>query len=193
MPRLEDCLDQRDRPTDGRFARWIIAAEPAVPWKPDAFLQAYQQNRAGAVEALRDGDVVADAVRAIVREHGAWCGTATDLLNELQHHGVQLFDPRQATGALATLPDTFKTCYRAASIPSVDLRDCYLFGGSFPGVKDVACGNCIGNRFCIGARQAHAEQTGEHIPIRMFYKSHISGNDFTALVRVNSWADSMGL
>jgi hypothetical protein len=44
----------------------------------------------------------------------------------------------------------------------------------------------------IGAQKAHAERTGEHIPIRMFY-SHISGNDFTALVPVDDWANSMGL
>jgi hypothetical protein len=97
----------------------------------------------------------------------------------------------QARGGMR-LPDTFRTCYRATSIRSFDLRD-YLFRGSFPEANDVCCHNRIGNQLVKGAQQAHRERTGEFIPIRMFYNSHISGNDFTPLVRANSWADSMGL
>jgi hypothetical protein len=68
-----------------------------------------------------------------------------------------------------------------------------LFGGSFPGTNDVCCNNCLGNQFVKGAQQAHRERTGEFISIRTFDNSNISGNDFTALVRVNRWADAQGI
>ena len=41
------------------FGRLVIAAEPALPWPPGAFLRALEQNRAQALAVLVDGDVVA--------------------------------------------------------------------------------------------------------------------------------------
>lgn len=85
------------------FARWVVAAESALPWPAGDFLRAYSANRRGAVVAMLDDDPVADAVRALVTP-SAWLGTAAELLAALQRAGaVRLTDPRQATGALRRL------------------------------------------------------------------------------------------
>ncbi len=70
-------LDCKPRMAD--FALWSVAAEPACPWPAGTFLDAYTENRQGAVEATLDGDPVADVVRAIA----PWAGTATELLSVL--------------------------------------------------------------------------------------------------------------
>ncbi|KAB2942953.1 MAG: hypothetical protein K8F92_16355 [Hyphomicrobium sp.] len=62
------------------FARLVVAAEPALPWPPGAFLEAYAANRARATVALVDGDLVASTLRSFVRDHGGyWQGTAAEL------------------------------------------------------------------------------------------------------------------
>jgi hypothetical protein len=48
------------------FARFVVAAEPALPWPGGAFLAAYQRNRGQAVAALAEGDLVATAVKNFV-------------------------------------------------------------------------------------------------------------------------------
>ena len=70
-------LDRKPRMAD--FALWSVAAEPACPWREGAFLEAYAGNRQGAVEAILDGDPVADVALALA----PWTGTATELLAEL--------------------------------------------------------------------------------------------------------------
>lgn len=95
----EDSVQLDAVPRMADFARWVVAAEPALPWQPGDFLRAYRQNRVGAVQALLDGDAVADAVR----DMGTWCGTATDLLNELQSRGARVFTPRQAAAEVRRL------------------------------------------------------------------------------------------
>lgn len=65
------------------FAIWVVAAEPALPWKPGAFLAAYTRNRAVVVENSLEGDVVAVAVRSFMEHQQPWEGTPTELLNEL--------------------------------------------------------------------------------------------------------------
>ncbi len=78
LRRLPDVrLEHKPRMAD--FALWVVAAEPACPWPVGTFLDAYAENRHGAVEATLDGDPVADVVRAIA----PWTGTATELLAEL--------------------------------------------------------------------------------------------------------------
>ncbi len=65
------------------FAQWVVAAEPALPWEPGAFLEAYAGNRAESVQVALDADPVATAVQAFLRKVGRFEGTATELLEEL--------------------------------------------------------------------------------------------------------------
>jgi hypothetical protein len=52
------------------FAIWVVAAEPALPWKPGTFLDVYSGNRAAVVEHSLEGDVVAVAVRSFMADRG---------------------------------------------------------------------------------------------------------------------------
>jgi hypothetical protein len=70
-------LDRLPRMAD--FAKWVVAAEPALPWEPGTFIKVYAGNRADAIEATLDGDPLADLVKGF----GKWSGIATDLLTAL--------------------------------------------------------------------------------------------------------------
>lgn len=68
------------------FAKWVVAAEPALGWRPGTFLNAYSENREAAVETFLESHVVGVAVSNLIGERLEWTGTATDLLRELQDH-----------------------------------------------------------------------------------------------------------
>jgi hypothetical protein len=74
-------LDRLPRMAD--FARWIIAAEDAVPWQSGEFIRAYADVRDSshelAIEANPIGPVLLDFARAV----GSWEGSASDLLHVL--------------------------------------------------------------------------------------------------------------
>lgn len=65
------------------FAKWVCASETAIGWEGNRFLDAYQGNRqdanATAIEASEIGQPLLDYLQA----HGAFAGTATDLLEAL--------------------------------------------------------------------------------------------------------------
>ena len=65
------------------FARWMVAAEPALGWQDGEFLDLYGRARQGAIETTLEQDVIADAVRALAAE-GDWQGTPTELLEALE-------------------------------------------------------------------------------------------------------------
>lgn len=75
-------LEARPRMAD--FATWIVAAEPALPWEPGAFMGAFTGNRAEAVEMAIEADDVALAVRTFVTRVGEWEGSVTGLLDALE-------------------------------------------------------------------------------------------------------------
>ena len=106
LRRLPDVqLERKPRMAD--FAMWSVAVEPACPWPEGRFLKAYAGNRQGAVEAVLDGDPVADLVKAIA----PWSGTATELLTELNRRTPEHITkrkgwfsrPRQVSDALRRL------------------------------------------------------------------------------------------
>jgi hypothetical protein len=66
------------------FARLIVAAEPALPWEPGAFLDAYARNRKNATIALVEGDLVSNQILAFAKEHPlGWSGLMSVLFEEL--------------------------------------------------------------------------------------------------------------
>jgi hypothetical protein len=75
-------LDGHPRMAD--FAEWIVAAEPALPWKAGAFLSAYLGNQKDANDLTLEASPVAHALRDFMGTRPEpWVGTATDLLAEL--------------------------------------------------------------------------------------------------------------
>jgi hypothetical protein len=65
------------------FALWGTACER----EPGAFMRAYENNRAGAVEVILEADLVATAVRRFMDERDQeWTGTSTQLLTVLGEH-----------------------------------------------------------------------------------------------------------
>jgi hypothetical protein len=79
-------LDRPPRMAD--FATWVVAAEPALPWEPGTFLEAYEQNREGVVETSLEADPVAMAVIELMTRgswvRDTWEGPAARLLETLK-------------------------------------------------------------------------------------------------------------
>lgn len=73
-------LDRLPRMAD--FARWVVAAEPALPWEQGDFLKAYSANRQAAAEAGITDNPLAQAVVAVA-QRGEYSGIARDLLKDL--------------------------------------------------------------------------------------------------------------
>ncbi len=72
LPRLPRMAD---------FARLVCAAAPAFGWTAGDMMDAIEGNRVDAVEAVIEADPVATAVRGFMEgQHGAWAGTASELL-----------------------------------------------------------------------------------------------------------------
>ncbi len=74
-------LDRRPRMAD--FARWCVAAEPALGCEAGAFMRAYASNRLEANELALEASPVAAALISFIEAAGSWTGTATELLEEL--------------------------------------------------------------------------------------------------------------
>ena len=68
------------------FARFVAAAEPALPWPKGAFMAAYQRNRGQAVAALTEGDLVATTVKNFMASRSAeWHGLVSSLFETLSN------------------------------------------------------------------------------------------------------------
>ena len=68
------------------FAKFVIAAEPALPWRTGSFMDAYNAKRRDTEGSILDADTVgAELLRfAVDLPDGDWEGTATELLEELE-------------------------------------------------------------------------------------------------------------
>jgi hypothetical protein len=77
-------LDAKPRMAD--FARWAIACGDDFLWDPGEFIAAYNHNRRRAVADVIDADLVADALRTLMRNRrdNVWEGKASALGEELE-------------------------------------------------------------------------------------------------------------
>jgi hypothetical protein len=75
-------LDSLPRMAD--FARFVVAAEPACPWAPGAFIRAYENNRADMVDMALEADPLGDAILNLMEDKAVWSNTSTELLNTLK-------------------------------------------------------------------------------------------------------------
>lgn len=74
-------LDRLPRMAD--FARFAVAAEPALGCAPGAFLSTYTRNRTAANELALEASPIATVLLAFVSDVETWRGTAGELLKEL--------------------------------------------------------------------------------------------------------------
>ena len=65
------------------FALWVTAAEPALGWAEGSFIRAYRENLETAVGLTVEADPVAIAVQKLIEAKGAWSGSASELLADL--------------------------------------------------------------------------------------------------------------
>jgi len=78
------------KPRMADFAAWVVAAEPALPWEPGAFLRAYAGNRGAANELALEASIVAAPLTALLAAGGGrWQGTARELLDALEGHATE--------------------------------------------------------------------------------------------------------
>jgi hypothetical protein len=73
-------LERAPRMAD--FARWVVAAEPALGWPSGSFLKAYTGNRDAIHEIALDAAVIVPPMRTML-DSGEFLGTATELLDRL--------------------------------------------------------------------------------------------------------------
>ncbi len=75
-------LDEYPRMAD--FARWAVACESALPWKPGTFLKRYAANQAGRQKTALESNLFIPYLAGLVRKNGGeWRGTMTELLRDL--------------------------------------------------------------------------------------------------------------
>ena len=65
------------------FAKLIVAAEPKLPWRRGAFLEAYATNQVNLNAALIEADEVAKRLLAFAEKHGSWHGLMSAVHAEL--------------------------------------------------------------------------------------------------------------
>lgn len=74
MPRMAD------------FAKWIVAAEPAMPWASGRLMAAYDRNLGMANELALEDSLIVDLLEQVVGEGQTWTGTATGMFGEMKRH-----------------------------------------------------------------------------------------------------------
>lgn len=78
-----DVVQLHTLPRMADFAKWVIAAEPALPIRPGSFIAAYERNRLEIIDESIDADPVASALVAMMPHYTHWNGTPTQLLQTL--------------------------------------------------------------------------------------------------------------
>lgn len=66
------------------FTEWVIAGEPAMPWKEGRFLKEYEENQGLKKRMCLYYDDMATIIVDFIEHRGTWEGTAGDLLQDLK-------------------------------------------------------------------------------------------------------------
>ena len=78
-------LEPGPLPRMADFARFAIAAEPAMGLEPEAFMTAYQGNHEEHHEIALESSPLGIAIQRLMDGRVRWQGTATELLVELSN------------------------------------------------------------------------------------------------------------
>ena len=79
-------VNLKTKPRMADFTQWVVAAEPAMPWKNNLFLKKYQKNIETKSRICLHNDYLALTIVAFMNKKKQWKGTADDLLNDLKAH-----------------------------------------------------------------------------------------------------------
>jgi hypothetical protein len=138
LARLDDIPTPRARMAD--WARLVVAAEPALPWKAGTFLAALGQNVVCASAALVSGDLVAARVSAFVDDHPeGWQGTMGALFEILGATISQ--DTRRGgdwPGSARWFGDRLRRAAPALRAAGVDVRDKLTNRGTTVHIRKIA-------------------------------------------------------
>ena len=79
------------------FAKWVIAAESALPWEKGAFMKAYKENRAQTSKInLNYRNPLIETVCKMMSVEKHFIGTASDLMTKFKEHvGKDEFESRR--------------------------------------------------------------------------------------------------
>jgi hypothetical protein len=80
------------------YCEWVVAAEPALPWKAGAFIRAYEANRESANAVALEQSPVGAVLLAFMGDRECWEGTPAGLLNELSDDRLAADDFRKQRG-----------------------------------------------------------------------------------------------
>jgi len=72
-----------DPPRMADFARWVVAAEPALPWQQGAFVAAYADARAKSDQDAIEASAIGPVVLEFLEARPTWEGKAGQLLEAL--------------------------------------------------------------------------------------------------------------
>lgn len=78
------------------FAKWVVAAEPALPWKVGEFLQAYERDLARSSAMRLDGEPLYRAISTMLGQCSVWHGSAAEF-----HAVISGYFPVHARNRLA--------------------------------------------------------------------------------------------
>ena len=78
-----DKVDEPNLPRMADFAKWVIAAEEALPWENGTFIRTMRNLRVNMVEDAIDADSTAMAVLKMMKGRETWSGSASELLDRL--------------------------------------------------------------------------------------------------------------
>ncbi|WIY27074.1 DNA-binding protein [Parasedimentitalea psychrophila] len=103
-----DSVSLSEAPRMADFAKWVVAAAPALGWPEGAFLDSYAANRETSDQSAIENNPVALAVMRLMGAQKHWEGTATDLKQTLRQRFPTLTDdpysfPRQENKLSAAL------------------------------------------------------------------------------------------
>ena len=76
-------LDRSPRMAD--FAKWVVAAEPTLPWEHRQFMAEYEKNRFELIEVAIESDPISLSVMEMMNriDKKEWTGSPTELLKQL--------------------------------------------------------------------------------------------------------------
>ena len=169
------------------FAKHDIDYKPSPRTKSQIYAELLPRLNAGKVQLLEHPRLLSQLANlerrtarggrdSIDHPRGAHDDLANSAAGALLTVGVTLGMPQ--------IPETFTTCYRAFNIREFSRSDCFLFGGPYFPSGDAACRACVGWQAVKVARKAHAQETGENIDHRTFYRDHMRPNHQIWLARM---------
>ena len=84
-----DQVDEESLPRMADFAKWVIAAEDALPWKKGLFAEILENTRITMVEDTIEAEPVAMSILNLMADKDSWCGNASELLDALNNCNAQ--------------------------------------------------------------------------------------------------------